>query len=110
MTADESDRLPQVMVGGAMNGNWIRPHYRWNSLGRNDCRREKRSAAVSRSERITAAVRSLSQEAIDEPPQEQQRHHHDSGVDGDGRSPRPGQHHADLVAERIVVDEVRPGR
>jgi NADPH:quinone reductase-like Zn-dependent oxidoreductase len=25
MTADEGNRLPQVMVGGAMNGNWIRP-------------------------------------------------------------------------------------
>src|SRR5688572_31769289 len=31
-------------------------------------------------------------------------------ADGERGLPRPGQHHADLVAERIVVDQVGPGR
>ena len=44
------------------------------------------------------------------PHRTQQGHHHHGRVDRDGRAAGAGQHGADAIAERVVVDQVGPGR
>ena len=48
------------------------------------------------------------QHAIDDPPGHEERHGDSRRVQRDRRSPGAGQHHADLVPERIVVHEIGP--
>jgi hypothetical protein len=55
-------------------------------------------------------TRPLLEPPIHHTPPDQQWHRHECGADPERGLPRAGQHHADLVAERVVVHEIGPRR
>jgi hypothetical protein len=50
-----------------------------------------------------------SDESIDDPPEKEQMHQHNCRVNGNAGSSRASEHHPDLILERVVVHQIRPG-